>query len=48
MDEPVPWDEVRSQVIPSYVHNVMFTVFKDDMNDEHRKELAERFPDVIV
>ena len=47
-EEPVPWDEVRAHVIPSYVRNVIFTVNKNDLDQEHRDDLEERFPDVLV
>jgi hypothetical protein len=47
-DEPVSWDDVKEDVIPSYVAGVTFTVTKDDLTPDRQKELEQRFPGVIV
>ncbi|KAL1591952.1 hypothetical protein SLS60_011544 [Paraconiothyrium brasiliense] len=43
-----PWDEVRSEILPSYVQNVTFTIGKSDLTGDRRKELEERFHGVVI
>jgi hypothetical protein len=47
-DEPISWDDVREEVIPSYVTKVTFTVADENLTPDHRKELEERFRGTII
>lgn len=41
-------DDVREDVIPSYVTGVTFTVPEEDLTADHRKALEDCFPGVII
>lgn len=44
----ISWDKIRSEVVPSYVQDVTFTIAKSDLTDDRRKELEVRFPGVAI
>ncbi|KAF2439666.1 hypothetical protein P171DRAFT_127389 [Karstenula rhodostoma CBS 690.94] len=47
-NETISWDKIRSEVVPSYVQNVTFTIAKSDLMDDRQKELEEQFPGVTI
>ncbi|KAF2249991.1 hypothetical protein BU26DRAFT_518469 [Trematosphaeria pertusa] len=47
-DEPISWDDVKEEVIPSYVKTVTFTIAEAEITPSRRKELEERFPGVAI
>ncbi|OAG11808.1 uncharacterized protein CC84DRAFT_54969 [Paraphaeosphaeria sporulosa] len=47
-EETISWGKVRSEVLPSYIQNVTFTIAKTDLTDDRQKELQEKFPGVTI